>query len=362
MSSGRALTDDFPVRLWTVSDDTLSTSLGAIIDAGVDTSGVVYLLDRQACVVHRIDENGAELSALGRQGEGPGEFNYPSLLAVFPSGGCVVISDFNAPMVCFTPEGNLCEGLDLSLIRNRFVRTRFLATARIDIAGSLFVVASTDIAYGADSAPPHALSVFRLTRGAVSPVVLFTTNKEIGNSLTVIVPKHSGPYIPRCWDVDADGRIIYAEPSGKYSVVIGHPVDGESNTVDLPVAETDSVDLSRVAESMGRSVSELPRIVDIHWIGADRFLVKPAATVVGSRFTQGGIVEVFDTEGDSYGRYTLYDDIDGSYDSLFLRNGCMVIVEGGWSARRASVGIKSAQSEGIDSDAIRVHLYDLRIN
>jgi hypothetical protein len=117
-----------------------------------------------------------------------------------------------------------------------------------------------------------------------------------------------------------------------------------------------------VAKSVGKPVYELPRIVDVLWIGPNKFIVKPTATLSGSTFSQGGIVEVFDTDGNSFGRYSIYDDVDGTYDSLFMSRGRMVIVEGGWSARKASVGIGSAAQDGPGPDVIRIRLYDLRMN
>jgi hypothetical protein len=362
MVSKSVLSADYPALKWTVSDDTLSTPLGAIIDVGVDKAGVVYLLDRQSCVVHRFDIDGSELPSLGQRGEGPGEFRFPSVLTVFPAGGCVVISDFNAPSVCFTSEGDLCKGPDLSGIRDRFTKTVFMVTARADLTRDLFLIASTNGGVDPASRSSAAFSAFRLTEESRTPVVLFTNNEELGDESTVNVSQHRGPFIPRCWDVDENGRIIYADPSGNYSVFIGHPADGENYSIDLPVAETDSDDLDRVAKSIGQPVYELPRIVDVLWIGPKKFIIKPTATVSGSTYSQGGIVEVFDTSANSYGRYSLYDDVDGTDDSLFLSRGHMVIVEGGWSARRASVGIESAAPEGTAPDVIRIHLYDLRMN
>ena len=162
----------------------------------------------------------------------------------------------------------------------------------------------------------------------------------------------------RCWDVDAVGKLIYADPTGRYRVTIGHPVDGESRTIDLPRADGDMEALERLAKVRKSSLDRVPQIADVMWLSDGGFLVKPLATVEGAKIAQGGTIELFDSRGASRGRYTLPAH-DANRDALYLRGGLLVIIEGGMSAMNAALMIESTPSDAVESDVIRVHAYDL---
>jgi hypothetical protein len=56
--------------------------LAEAVDLVVSDSGVVYILDRTASRVFRLDENGRPMSPLGRRGSGPGEFQNPTAMGI----------------------------------------------------------------------------------------------------------------------------------------------------------------------------------------------------------------------------------------------------------------------------------------
>lgn len=59
---------------------------------------------------HRIEVfslKGEHLRTIGRRGEGPGEFNFPSSLAVAPDGNLYVVDMLNFRIQVFSPEGEL---------------------------------------------------------------------------------------------------------------------------------------------------------------------------------------------------------------------------------------------------------------
>lgn len=365
--AGAALAADYPSLLWTVSDDTLVVPFGAIADVAIGSDGVVFLLDTQNMAVRRIAPNGAELPSLGRGGEGPGEFLHPRLVTAYPGGGCLVIQDFYAPATCLTPDDKPCVGPDLSLVRAGFGVTQFLGCARSDDAGRLLVTAMT-----ADYLPdpkksaadvPTAWSVFRIGPRDLAPTILFSNRPELCGESTVSVSEHIGHYTLRCWDVDGSGRLIYADPVGRYRVIIGHPADGESRVIDLPPMGADERALERLAKSTGRPLREVPRIADVQWLNDGCFLVKPMATVTEPTNSLGGTVELFDSSGKSLGRRAVHIDYDPARDAFFLRSRVLVIIKGGRSAMEVSLGLKSspgnAPSGDFASDVIRVHAYNL---
>lgn len=290
---------DFPLhRLWSVADDTLAVAFGTIADAAVGGDGVVYLLDSQNMCVRRISLAGVELPALGGRGEGPGEFTYPLAVTTRKGGG----------------TGRL---LLTTLTTSRAPEVR-----------------------AADEAVDHGSSVFAMGPGNDAPVALFSDVAELCGTTTVRI--NDAGWLDRCWDVDWTGRIIYADPAGGYRVVIGHPADGESISLDLPEADTDAEGLRHLAAMAGRDPESLSRIAAVYWIGEDRFIVKPMAAIAAPTRSRTGTYELFDTRGNSYGRDELRCDYEAGHDQFFLRNGTIVIVKGGQSAIRADLSQKAA--------------------
>lgn len=65
--------------------------LRILADLTVDQSGNVYVLDMQACDIKIFDRNGKFVKVIGRKGQGQGEFELPSILAV--SGDRLLVYD-----------------------------------------------------------------------------------------------------------------------------------------------------------------------------------------------------------------------------------------------------------------------------
>lgn len=366
---GRA--SEEPPLLWTVADDTLSVPIGTVADVAVGKDRVVYLLDIQNSAVIRIGVDGAELPSLGRYGEGPGEFLHPLFVTAHPGGGCIVVQDFRSPAVCLDASGRTCVGLDLSSIRDRFAITQFVG-ARSDDRGRLIVTAMTSDRLpdtpNATAKAPIAFSIFRLAPGDRAAAVLFSDREELCEKETVRIVRYAGSYTDRCWDINGEGRLIFADPSGRYRVAIGHPADGETRTLDLPSAKNDTRDIKKLAQSTGQEPGAIPLIASVYWLDSRYFLVKPMACVEARTSSRGGTFELFDTSGKSHGRAALRCDYDWERDGFFLRNGILVILKGGKSAIDASIRQKAAMlgksmkpsaSNDAVSDVIRVYAYDL---
>lgn len=73
---------------WEVSEGVHDTadSLGQLSGIAVDRAGVVYVSDAADARIWIFDANGRSLRALGRKGEGPGEFQSPTGIAIGPDG------------------------------------------------------------------------------------------------------------------------------------------------------------------------------------------------------------------------------------------------------------------------------------
>jgi DNA-binding beta-propeller fold protein YncE len=70
-----------------------------------ESRGRLYVGDSKAHTVHLFDEDGRRSGAIGHLGEGPGEFNSPTHLALRPDGHLVVTDALNFRVQVFDTEG-----------------------------------------------------------------------------------------------------------------------------------------------------------------------------------------------------------------------------------------------------------------
>ena len=239
-----------------------------------------------------------------------------------------------------------------------------MGTARIDSRRRLvFSAFAVDHSYKDPTA-----AVFRISP-AQAAKVLVAEGQVIGEFETIHALEQTGFYVMRCWDMDAEGRLIFADPSNGYRVIIGHPADGESKTVVLAARPGDEESLRRLAKSTGWTKGGYPRITNLYWLDEGRFLVMPGAEARELVPSMLGVYEVFDPAGRSLGRRPLRCDFDPKQDSDYIRNGLLIVIKGGKSANdavyaqmAAMLGIKGdaadSNSQGL-ADEIRVDVYDL---
>ncbi|MFA9453353.1 MAG: NHL repeat-containing protein [Candidatus Aminicenantaceae bacterium] len=74
------------------------------MDIALDAEGNLYVLDTGNHRIQKFSPDGAYLATLGRQGQGPGEFNFPGSLDIDQEGGLIVAS----------PYGQKIQILDMS--------------------------------------------------------------------------------------------------------------------------------------------------------------------------------------------------------------------------------------------------------
>lgn len=88
---------------------------------GADEAGNLYVLDAGTFTVTVFDRQGAVVRSFGRQGGGPGEFDFPTDLAVAPD-GTVGVYDFGfRGLVRFTSDGTPLPALEMPGTTRKFV-------------------------------------------------------------------------------------------------------------------------------------------------------------------------------------------------------------------------------------------------
>ncbi|MBN1939214.1 MAG: hypothetical protein JW843_06490 [Candidatus Aminicenantes bacterium] len=77
----------------------------APVDIDADTAGRVYVLDGKDMTVKQFDRNGDFLRAMGKAGQGPGEFEHATNLEIPPDGRILVADPYRLRYSFFSAEG-----------------------------------------------------------------------------------------------------------------------------------------------------------------------------------------------------------------------------------------------------------------
>lgn len=92
-------------ELWRVGDDD-ELLFGIVSELLTDADGNVYLLDGQLQEIQVISPDGEWLRTIGRQGQGPGEFNNAGDMFWSPTGQIGVIQNWPGKIVMLRPDGS----------------------------------------------------------------------------------------------------------------------------------------------------------------------------------------------------------------------------------------------------------------
>ena len=87
--------------------------LGQVTDIQLDRDGNAYLLDSNLSLIHVLSPKGAHLRAIGREGDGPGEFRRARRLALLPDGTVGVMEMMPGQIVVMQPDGTPSPSLEL---------------------------------------------------------------------------------------------------------------------------------------------------------------------------------------------------------------------------------------------------------
>jgi len=103
-----------------------------------DNSDRLYIADTQNHIIKVFDKDGRQLFAIGKRGNGDGEFNFPSFLAMDKNGILYVVDSFNFRVQMFDAEGNFLKKFGrLGDASGSFSRPAGIA---VDSDGNIYVV------------------------------------------------------------------------------------------------------------------------------------------------------------------------------------------------------------------------------
>lgn len=190
-----------------------------ITDIGSDEVGNIYLCDIQACNIKRFSAEGKFIKTIGRKGQGPGEFNAPSRIAV--TRNHLFIYDMGNRRLCaMTTDGKFIKGIGIQNTEGRPRNMRALP-------GGDFVVEREINHYQEKDRPQDCIiQIFspelELKKTISSNQVLRNKFRDIQGMFSNILQ----PFVPDVfWDVAPDGKIVIGFAKD-YTVEIHHPEKG----------------------------------------------------------------------------------------------------------------------------------------
>ena len=102
-----------------------------VYDIAVSTKGRIYVLDNGLDRVQVYDSTGSYQQTIGRKGEGPGEFFFPTAIAVDPFGRLYVADQ--ARITVFDEKGNFLDDL------RHGIPDAYVRSIRVDINSGIYI-------------------------------------------------------------------------------------------------------------------------------------------------------------------------------------------------------------------------------
>lgn len=189
------------------------TFFESAVDIICDNEGYVYISDFRAHNIKKFDSSGRYLKAIGRKGQGPGEFNMPFGIAV--TNERLIVWDMGNRRLCaLTPNGEFIKSVKIFRGDGRPQKMRPLPNG--DIAIEL-----EKVYFGDDDKPQDCLieiysSDLEKKKTIYTKQIWRNRYMRIESMLTNIIQ----PYSPLVyWDITPDGKIVIGYPS-KYAIEI----------------------------------------------------------------------------------------------------------------------------------------------
>ena len=191
------------IPVLTIDDTSMpeDTFFESVIDVVCDNDGYVYVCDSRANNIKKFDSSGNFIKTIGREGQGPGEFNRPSRIAI-TNGRLFVWDSRNMRLCVLSPDGEFIKSLTIS-IEERPQQIIALSNGDLVIAVEKFDIRERDKPqdYIIDIYSPNLEKKKTVYSHQIWRNKYIKKGNRFGN-----VPQPFSPLI--CWDVSPTGKII----------------------------------------------------------------------------------------------------------------------------------------------------------
>jgi hypothetical protein len=306
---------------------------GVINHILVDEQDKVYILDLQLSEVRVFNINGEYVRTVGREGEGPGEFRYPTDMLFLPDGKLGVIQPSASRIVLFEEEGTPAGGLRIQPPEGK----GFFRLAGGRLAGDqLVMLYELGNKNKGSWNTTHHLAFFDMT-GKQRNVLIKAATKM--NYLSARFDEGNWNRFNRCWTVSPDGRVFARADLTEYKIHVWRP-DGELDRIihrEYPPHRRSKEEIEEIKERWTRRFRWLPNLnfdieenwAPVHDLYAQRDGTLWARTSRGWRGGEEGVMasfDVFDSEGRFVQEISFRGEFDAENDALFLEDEYMIVV------------------------------------
>ena len=341
-------------------DDDEDMLLGIITRVVSGQDGNLYVLDSQLMEVKVFNPEGELVNTLGRQGQGPGEFQSAQSMVFLPDGSLGVVQAVPGKVIALNLDGT--PGTVVALGQNP-ADGGFAILQEAALGGDTFVIAGIEM-HMAPEAGQLARDMHMFIRGYdMEGNKLRTFYEDINRSIFgegFVLREIEWDNPTRRFAVDADGQLVMGIPRNEYELSIFGP-DGELRRVfsrpfesyprnEMMVARYDRM-LEAQARQMSpdgaREVAENEQDIwnirchsdGTYWVQSSRDVFDPPT----GTFTAW---DVFSPEGEYIRQVTAAIPGTPGQDLLFMTgHGQAVQITGFWDA------VLSAMGAGADEDA-----------
>lgn len=335
-----------PELMWEIGEDD-DHLVGIIADIQADAKGNIYMLDSQLAEVSIYSPDGELIRTIGHQGQGPGEFEQPVSLFVFPDGKVGVLQPMPGKIVLLTSEGDaageyaLPEGKDGG-------KPMLFGGSR---SGDQVVIATHEMAFN-DGGITLVKKLLRVA-GSGKETALYHSESQKQKGGAVFISS-DGEYL---WTAGNDGRVYVNDNRDEYRITVYQP-DG---TLDR-VIERDFKRVKRTAEQLAEAAAfaeNMPHAPDLGdyapalqnmYTRADGTLwVMSSSGTLDMGEGAMGRFDVFDKEGRFIKEVTIACDHTYGDDAIQFANDRLFVITG-IRGIRISIGGGGGGSPASDHD------------
>jgi len=217
-------------ELWRAGgEDDETNFFGVTTDAVTGPDGMIYLLDSQLATVHVYEADGTFVGNIGREGDGPGEFRFPTGLVRLPDGRLAVTQGMGGRIVVVDEDGTP----DSSITPGDAAAGGFQTFFDIKSRGERLVLCGASMAIGEDGmSETRYLSSYDRAAEAFD-VVYWEQAGERDMSRPKFVEKDEY-FAGDRYDIDDEGRVYVADRRDAYAVSVYAADGGLERVIELP--------------------------------------------------------------------------------------------------------------------------------
>jgi len=350
-------------EVWRRGDFDDDLIFGVIEKLVEDDNGDLYLLDSQLHEIVVLDSSGEHLRTIGRQGEGPGEFQNPLDLCLGPAGRLGVVQVFPGKLIQLERDGSPAPLFQLPEVDGGGFQLLYVAKGledRILVGGGV-------------SGQTQQENYLRALTPDGQTIATYTTASAPMQFGGMEFQEEVHRDFMRRWDVAPDGRVAAALKFTDYAIHVWDS-DGELERVierdDVPpVPRTDEERAMLKAFFEGinswnpNSSYEVSQnhmaVGQVIFRSDGQLWVLPAAGVWRNSEGVLATYDVYDEAGVFRNRVELIGPGDASRDSIYFSEGRLYVVTDELGATMSALGVDDDTTDEV-TEPMQIIAYDMK--